>query len=94
MVTIDDDDPQVITEMKALCDSINVKNYVEYYHDTLELKDELHTQFNLGLIISLEDRAKGEVLYWEICARALRESQADRFPAEEFEQLKGILAQK
>ncbi len=92
-VTIDDDDPQVITEMKALCDSINVKNYVEYYHDTLELKDELHTQFNLGLI-SLEDRAKGEVLYWEICARALHESEEDRFPAEEFEQLKAILAQK
>ncbi len=92
-VTIDDDDPQVITEMKALCDSINVKNYVEYYHDTLELKDELHTQFNLGLI-SLEDRAKGEVLFWEICARALRESQVERFPDEEFEQLKGILAQK
>ncbi len=92
-VSIDDDDPQVITEMKALCDSINVKNYVEYYHDTLELKDELHTQFNLGLI-SLEDRAKGEVLFWEICARALHESQADRFPDEEFEQLKAILAQK
>jgi len=55
-ITIDADDPQVITELKELCDTINGKNYAECYHDALELKDELHTQFNLGLI-SLEDRA-------------------------------------
>ncbi|MEI8380206.1 MAG: biosynthetic arginine decarboxylase [Planctomycetota bacterium] len=92
-VTIDADDPQVITELKELCDTINGKNYAEYYHDALEHKDELHTQFNLGLI-SLEDRAKGEVLFWEVCARALDESQEESFPDEEFENLKKILAQK
>lgn len=92
-VTIDEDDPQVITEMKWLLDEINGKNYFEYYHDALEHKDELHTQFNLGLI-SLEDRAKGEVLYWEICARALRESEQTRNPNEEFEDVKRILAAK
>ncbi|MGN6547805.1 MAG: biosynthetic arginine decarboxylase, partial [Aureliella sp.] len=48
-VTIDEDDPQVITELKELCDSINGKNFAEYYHDALEHKDGLHTQFNLGL---------------------------------------------
>ncbi|MBX3448277.1 MAG: biosynthetic arginine decarboxylase [Planctomycetaceae bacterium] len=92
-VTIDDDDPQVITELKELCDGINSKNYGESYHDALEHKDELHTQFNLGLV-SLEDRAKGEVLFWETCARALRESDEARFPQEEFEHLKRILAAK
>lgn len=93
VVTIDNDDPQVITELKDLCDGINGKNYAEYYHDALEHKDELHTQFNLGLI-SLEDRAKGEVLFWEACARALKESEEDKFPDDEFETLKKILAQK
>ncbi|HXI90268.1 MAG TPA: biosynthetic arginine decarboxylase, partial [Blastocatellia bacterium] len=68
-VSVDEDDPQVIVELKALYDDINAKNYREYYHDSLDHKDELHTQFNLGLI-SLEDRAKGEVLFWEVCARA------------------------
>jgi len=92
-VTIDADDPQVITELKDLCDGINGKNYAEYYHDALEHKDELHTQFNLGLI-SLEDRAKGEVLFWEVCARALKESEEESFPDDEFETLKKILAQK
>ena len=91
--SVDADDPQVIIELKDLVDHINGRNYVEYYHDALEHKDELHTQFNLGLI-SLEDRAKGEVLYWEVCARALNESVEDDFSDEEFEQLKRILAQK
>lgn len=92
-VTIDEDDPQVITEMKWLLDDINGKNYFEYYHDAVEHKDELHTQFNLGLV-SLEDRAKGEVLYWEICDRALKESEQTRNPNEEFEDVKQILAAK
>ncbi len=92
-VTIDADDPQVIGELKELCDGINGKNYVESYHDALEHKDELHTQFNLGLI-SLEDRAKGEVLFWETCARALREAEEDALSDEEFAALKRILAAK
>lgn len=92
-VTIDADDPLVITELKDLCDSINTKNYNEYYHDAIQLKDELQIQFNLGLV-SLEDRAKGDVLFWEICHRALREAEEDAFSDEEFEQLKSSLAQK
>lgn len=92
-VTIDADDPLVITELKDLCDSINTKNYEEYYHDALQLKDELQIQFNLGLV-SLEDRAKGDVLFWEICHRALKEAEEDSFSDEEFEQLKSSLAQK
>ncbi|MFN0053436.1 MAG: biosynthetic arginine decarboxylase [Planctomycetales bacterium] len=92
-VTVDLDDPQVITELKELCDNINNKNYREYYHDALEHKDELHTQFNLGLV-SLEDRAKGEVLFWETCARAYRQSLTAKVPEEEFEGLRRILASK
>jgi arginine decarboxylase len=92
-VTIDEDDGQVIVELKDLYEGISVKNYREYYHDALEHKDELHTQFNLGLI-SLEDRAKGEVLFWEICAKALKFSQTAKAPEEEFSELKRILASK
>ena len=92
-VEIDEDDPQVISELKYLLDDINGKNYVEYYHDALEHKDELHTEFNLGLI-SLEDRAKGEVLFWEICDRALKEAGSARFRNEEFEDVEKVLAAK
>jgi arginine decarboxylase len=92
-VTVDEDDPQVIAELKALYDEITSKNYREYYHDALDHKDELHTQFNLGLI-SLEDRAKGEVLFWEVCARASKFAQMAKLQEEEFDDLKRILASK
>jgi arginine decarboxylase len=92
-VTVTEDDPQVINELKALYDDITSKNYREYYHDALDHKDELHTQFNLGLI-SLEDRAKGEVLFWEVCARASKFAQTSKVQEEEFDDLKKILASK
>jgi arginine decarboxylase len=92
-ITVDEDDPQVIAELKALYDDINSKNYREYYHDSLDHKDELHTQFNLGLI-SLEDRAKGEVLFWEVCERASKFAHMAKVQEEEFDDLKKILASK
>ncbi|MBS0262227.1 MAG: biosynthetic arginine decarboxylase [Planctomycetes bacterium] len=92
-VTVDADDPQAITELKEMFDGINSKNYREFYHDALEQKDALYTQFDLGLV-SLEDRAKGEVLFWETCARAYKLSRAVKSPEEEFETLRKILASK
>jgi arginine decarboxylase len=90
---VSEDDPQVLIELRELYDTISVKNYRECYHDALDDKDELHTQFNLGLI-SLEDRAKGDVLFWEVCARALKFSKTAKVPEEEFDDLKKILASK
>ncbi|MEX2287582.1 MAG: biosynthetic arginine decarboxylase [Planctomycetaceae bacterium] len=90
---VSENDAQVLIELRELYDTISVKNYREYYHDALDDKDELHTQFNLGLI-SLEDRAKGDVLFWEICERALKFSRTAKVPEEEFDELKKILASK
>jgi arginine decarboxylase len=92
-VTVAEDDPHVLQELKWLYDDISIKNYHEYHHDALDHKDELHTQFNLGLI-SLEDRARGEVLFWEICSRAERYSRTSKLHQEEFEEVKKILASK
>lgn len=92
-VEVTDDDPQVITELRELYANITIKNYREYYHDALDHKDELHTQFNLGLI-SLEDRAKGEVLFWEVCAKASKLSRSVKVLEEEFNELEKILASK
>ncbi|HUG19790.1 MAG TPA: biosynthetic arginine decarboxylase [Planctomycetaceae bacterium] len=92
-VTIDDDDPQVIRELLEIFDNINGKNFREYYHDALDHKDEMYVQFNLGLI-SLEDRGKGEVLFWDICARALKCSTQAKIQVEEFDDVKKLLASK
>jgi arginine decarboxylase len=92
-ISIDEDDPQVVTELGDLRETITVKNYREYYHDALEHRDELFTLFNLGLI-SLEDRAKGEVLFWDVCERADKHAQQAEYVSEEFDELRRLLRAK
>lgn len=90
---IEEDDPQVVKELYDLRESINGKNYREYYHDALEHREELFTMFILGLI-SLEDRGKGEVLFWDICERADKFAQQKKYVAEEFNELRRLLCAK
>jgi len=92
-IEIDEDDPQVVIELGELREAITIKNYREYYHDALEHREELFTLFNLGLI-SLEDRAKGEVLFWDVCESADRYAQHSKYVPEEFGELRRLLCAK
>jgi arginine decarboxylase len=92
-IEVVEDDPQVVIELADLRETITVKNYREYYHDALEHRDELFTLFNLGLI-SLEDRAKGEVLFWDVCERADKHAQMAKYVSEEFTELRRLLRAK
>ena len=92
-LTLDEDDPQVVKELHDLRKSITAKNYREYYHDALENREELFTMFNLGLI-SLEDRGKGEVLFWDVCEKADEFAQQKKYVAEEFDELRRLLCAK
>lgn len=92
-IEIQDDDPQVVIELGDLRETITIKNYREYYHDALEHREELFTLFNLGLI-SLEDRAKGEVLFWDVCERADKYAQQSKYVPEEFGDLRKLLCAK
>jgi arginine decarboxylase len=86
-------DPEVIRELDHIYNHINIKNFMEYYHDALQQKEELLSLFDLGYI-SLENRAKGEMLFYQICNKALRLANRQKFVAEEFEQLEKSLARK
>ena len=92
-IEIEEDEPQVVIELSDLRETITIKNYREYYHDALEHREELFTLFNLGLI-SLEDRAKGEVLFWDVCERADRYAQQSKYVPEEFGDLRRLLCAK
>lgn len=92
-LTLEVDDPQVVKELHDLRESITGKNYREYYHDALEHREELFTMFNLGLI-SLEDRGKGEVLFWDVCEKADEFAQQKKYVAEEFDELRRLLCAK
>lgn len=90
---VEADDPQVVRELGDLRETINAKNYREYYHDALEHREELFTMFNLGLI-SLEDRGKGEVLFWDICEKADQYAQQKKYVSEEFDDLRRLMCAK
>jgi arginine decarboxylase len=92
-MTIDKDDPQVVREMHDLRETINAKNYREYYHDALEHREDLFQMFNLGLI-TLEDKGKGEVLFWDICERADQFAQQKKYVSEEFDDLRRLMCAK
>lgn len=92
-VALTADDPPIVHELQDLCDTINAKNYREYYHDALENRDELFTMFNLGLI-SLEAKGKGEVLFWDICEKADQFAQQKKYVAEEFDELRRLMCAK
>ena len=90
---IEKGDPQVVREMHDLRETINAKNYREYYHDALEHREDLFQMFNLGLI-TLEDKGKGEVLFWDICERADQYAQLKKYVSEEFDELRRLMCAK
>ena len=92
-IVVTEEDPQVVKELYDLRETINGKNYREYYHDALENREELYTMFNLGLI-SLEDRGKGEVLFWDICERADYFAHQKKYVSEDFNELRRLLCAK
>ncbi len=92
-MTFDPDDPQVVKELADLRETINAKNYREYYHDALEHREELFTMFNLGLI-TLEDKGKGEVLFWDVCEKADAYAQQKKYVSEEFDDLRRLMCAK
>ena len=84
---------QVIQDLSHVALGITVKNYREYYHDALEYHDQLHSLFNLGLI-SLEDRARGENLFWDIVRKTVRFARSAKVVADEFVELEKTLYEK
>jgi arginine decarboxylase len=86
-------DANVIQELAGILKEVNAKNLRESYHDALQFKEELFTLFNLGHL-SLEDRGKGETLFWQICDRIHRDLKTLKEIPEEFEDMETMLADK
>ena len=86
-------DPTVLQELASIYETVNAKTVRESYHDALQYKEELFTLFNLGHL-SLEDRSKGEVLFWQICEKIHRELKTLKEIPEEFDDMETMLADK
>ena len=77
---------QVVQDLAEVERAIHVKNHREFYHDALEYRDQMYSLFNLGML-SLEDRAKGESLFWTIAGKAVRFAKLSKHTADEFVEL-------
>lgn len=85
--------PKVIDELLYIDGNMTVKNFRELYHDAVEQRDELFSLFNIGLI-SLEQRAFGENLFWRIAQKAVRHAKTQKYVADEFQDLEEVLHEK
>src|SRR5437867_3269827 len=85
--------PKVVDELIYIDNNMTVKNFRELYHDAVEQRDELFALFNIGLV-SLEQRATGEALFWRIAQKAVRHAKTQKYVADEFQDLEEVLHEK
>ena len=86
-----EDEKDVVKEMRYLSLNLSSKNLLEHYHDAVQRKEEALSMFKLG-ILSLEDKAKVEYLFWQICKEIYRCASLMRYVSDEIEALKTQLA--
>ncbi len=86
-------EPHIITELSDALKEINIKNYVEFYHDALLHREELLSLFNLGEI-ELEDKSMGEIFFWQICGKAVGFARETQNKSDDFDDLNKLLSKK
>lgn len=92
-VKIMEEDPSVVHEMFDVLQHTSNKNLTESWHDAVHLKDEAQNQFLLGLI-TLNERAVAERIFWGICRKILNLSSRLKYMPEELVTLRNSLADK
>ncbi|MCL7411724.1 MAG: biosynthetic arginine decarboxylase [Methanosarcinaceae archaeon] len=92
-VEVGEDTPNVLQNLYSCLDEITIKNYRELYHDSLQYKDEILYMFNLGQL-GLEDKAKGETLFYKICQKIYRYLQQTENESEEFDYVRKLISKK
>ena len=92
-IKIAEDAPPVLQEIFDVLNSTSNKNLIESWHDAVHLKDEAQNLFLLGLI-SLNDRAMVERIYWGICRKIEKLGSRLKFLPDEIRNLKTKLADK
>ncbi len=65
------DEHRVIQNLYETYAGVSRKNFLEAYHDALQIKEEAINAFKLG-ILDLKARARVEELFWATCERILK----------------------
>lgn len=86
-----EDENDIIKEMRYVLQNLSHRNLLEHYHEAVQRRDEALSMFKLG-ILSLQDRAKAENLFWQICKVIYKYSKDLKYVPDEIEGLKKALA--
>jgi arginine decarboxylase len=66
-----EDEHALIQQLYETYAGVSRKNFLEAYHDALQIKEEAIHAFNLG-VVDLKARARIEQLFWSTCERILK----------------------
>ncbi len=86
-----EDEDDVVKEMRYLSNNLTSKNLLEHFHDALSRKEEALSMFKLGFL-SLEDKAKVEHIFWQICKVIHKNAKGLKYVPDEVEALNAKLA--
>jgi arginine decarboxylase len=81
----------LVSNMRELTTELTEKNYQDVYNDATKLKEESISAFKFG-ILSLDERAKLETMYWKICKSIVSYASSDEYAPDEIMQLKNQMA--
>ncbi|MEW6056821.1 MAG: biosynthetic arginine decarboxylase [Bdellovibrionota bacterium] len=81
----------VVREMREILKNITPKNLLESYHDALQRKEEAFSMFKLGFL-DLEEKAKVENLFWNICLGLAKQTSGLKYVPEELQNMSKHLA--
>lgn len=85
--TVKNPKESVVKDLVELLKELKKENALSIFHDAQTKKTEALDKFKLG-ILSLEDRAQAENLYWKICQKILSLLPKIEHPSEDLNHLK------
>jgi len=85
------DEHDAIHTFAQVYKGVTTKNFLESYHDALQLRDEAMTLFNVGQL-SLPERARVEEYFWRTCDKILRIIRGMDYVPDDLEHLERDMA--
>ncbi len=87
----DEEEHQLIEEMREVHATVSRKNYLEAYHDAVQLKEDGLSLYRHG-ILNLRDRAQVEQLFWATLRKVWRIAQDMDYVPEDLDVLEKQMA--
>lgn len=85
-----EDEHILVSNMRDVVEDLHKKNFNEMYNDAKKIKEDAISAFKLG-VISLEEKAKIETLYWQVTAKIDDMVDKLEFPSDDLYELQDSL---